>query len=107
VTLPEPCDLVTIDVGWTRQRNILPAAARLLGPNGRIITLVKPHYEAEPSQLQGGVLPDALVESALERVSRFIAEMELVVVDRCDSPIRGQAGNREVLLVLSSKATFL
>src|SRR5438034_4090953 len=26
VTLPEPVDLVTIDVAWTKQRHILPAA---------------------------------------------------------------------------------
>src|SRR5579871_1843402 len=47
VMLPEPVELVTIDVAWTRQKNILPSAARLLAPGGRIVTLVKPHYEAE------------------------------------------------------------
>ena len=26
---PEPCDLVTIDVGWTAQRLVLPAARRV------------------------------------------------------------------------------
>ena len=31
VSLPEPVDLVTIDVGWTPQAKILPNAARLLG----------------------------------------------------------------------------
>src|SRR5438046_1543242 len=30
VKLPEAVDLVTIDVAWTRQRNILPAAARIV-----------------------------------------------------------------------------
>src|SRR3569832_1511543 len=38
VTLEEPVDLATIDVAWTRQRNILPAAAGLLKPDGRVIT---------------------------------------------------------------------
>src|SRR6476660_1813424 len=32
VELPERVSLVTIDVAWTRQRNILPAAKRLLLP---------------------------------------------------------------------------
>lgn len=42
VQLPEPVDLVTIDVGWTPQRHVLPAALRILKDGGRIITLVKP-----------------------------------------------------------------
>ena len=46
VTLPEPVDFVTIDVGWTRQEKILPAAARMLKPGGRVVTLIKPKAEA-------------------------------------------------------------
>src|SRR5580765_6670445 len=45
IELPEMVDLVTIDVAWTRQKNILPAAARILQPHGLVITLIKPHYE--------------------------------------------------------------
>src|SRR6478736_10084862 len=37
VTLPEPVSLVTIDVAWTRQRHILPAAVRLLKRDGRVV----------------------------------------------------------------------
>src|SRR5690349_10406174 len=51
VTLPEPVALVTIDVAWTKQRNILPSARRILTPAGRVVTLIKPHYEAEPGML--------------------------------------------------------
>ncbi len=101
VTLPQACDLVTIDVGWTRQRNILPAALRLLKPAGRIVTLVKPHYEADRETLVGGVLPDEHVEPVVARVIDEVTTIGLTVLDRCDSPIRGQAGNREVLLTLA------
>src|SRR5215213_1612736 len=38
VRLPEPVDLVTIDVAWTRQRHILPAARRLVGAGGFVVT---------------------------------------------------------------------
>src|SRR5437764_4181298 len=57
VQLPETVDLVTIDVAWTRQKNILPASRRLLKPGARVVTLIKPHYEAERSKLRKGVLP--------------------------------------------------
>src|SRR5256885_13294789 len=33
VELPEPVQLVTIDVAWTKQRHILPSAKRLLKSN--------------------------------------------------------------------------
>ena len=48
------CDLVVIDLGWTRQNLAIPAALRWLRRDdvmktqkARIITLVKPHYESE------------------------------------------------------------
>src|SRR3989344_6816827 len=49
VKLPERVDLVTIDVGWTPQKLILPRALELLKPGGKIISLVKPHYEIRKS----------------------------------------------------------
>src|SRR3954469_3385827 len=49
--LPEAIDLITIDVAWTKQRNILPAAT---APH--VVTLIKPHYEADPKLLRKGVL---------------------------------------------------
>src|SRR3954466_8595618 len=55
VQLPEPVALVSIDVAWTKQRHILPAARRLLLPTGNAISLIKPHYEAAPSSLRKGI----------------------------------------------------
>ncbi|MHC4294875.1 MAG: SAM-dependent methyltransferase [Planctomycetota bacterium] len=43
--LPEAVDLVTIDVGWTPQERIVPAAMGCLAPGGLIVSLLKPHYE--------------------------------------------------------------
>jgi len=100
VRLPEPCDLVTIDVGWTPQRHVLPAAARLLRPGGRLISLVKPHYEAGPHRLRDGVLPDELIEPVLEQVQATACSAGLEVLACADSPIRGHAGNREIFLLL-------
>jgi 23S rRNA (cytidine1920-2'-O)/16S rRNA (cytidine1409-2'-O)-methyltransferase len=41
----ERVDLVVIDLGWTPQKLALPAAATWLADGGRIISLIKPHYE--------------------------------------------------------------
>src|SRR3954468_14064629 len=47
VDLPEKVDLVSIDVAWTRQRHILPAAKRIIRDTGIVVSLIKPHYEAD------------------------------------------------------------
>lgn len=97
---PELCDLVTIDAGWTRQRIILPAAARALRPGGRVISLVKPQYEAPPRTLRRGVLPPEQVEPVLRSVETDAVEGGWRVARRVVSPIAGRAGNVEWLWFL-------
>ncbi len=97
VHLPEGVRLVTIDAGWTRQARILPVAARLLGDDGEIITLIKPHYEADPGLLQGGVLPDQHQDEVLAGVRASLEPIGLAVIEEVESPIRGAGGNREHL----------
>src|SRR6476659_10241523 len=36
--LPEPVPVVTIDVAWTKQRHILPAARRMVGDDALVVT---------------------------------------------------------------------
>ncbi len=97
VRLPDRVQFVTLDTGWTRQRLILPVASRLLGEGGRIISLVKPHYEADQEMLRDGVLPDDLTESILEPIRRGLPDLGLRLMNETESPIRGHGGNREHL----------
>jgi len=97
VTLPEPVGFVSIDVAWTRQKNILPAARRLLAPAGKIITLVKPHYEAQPAMLRKGILLEEHLAEVLEGVKGEIAAAGFELLGLTDSPILGAKGNRELL----------
>ena len=100
VELPEPVDLVTIDVGWTRQAKILPHARTLLKPTGRIITLIKPQYEASEEQHEGGVVSAKQREAIVSGVRARIHEYGLEVAGLVDSPITGHGGNHEVLALL-------
>jgi 23S rRNA (cytidine1920-2'-O)/16S rRNA (cytidine1409-2'-O)-methyltransferase len=100
VTLPEPVALVTIDVAWTRQRNILPAARRLLAPGGVVVTLIKPHYEADPKRLQKGILPEPEVDGVVKAVEQDITAAGFAVQGLTRSPIIGGEGNVEVLAIL-------
>ena len=100
VQLPEQVDLVTIDVAWTPQKRILPAAREMLKANGRIITLIKPHYEADPSLLRKGILPAEQVEPTVQNVEKIFQELELELLTKTTSPITGTKGNTEMLALL-------
>lgn len=101
VTLPELVDLVTVDVGWTPQAKILPHVATLLAPNGKVVTLIKPHYEAAREMLEGGVLPEDKVEFVVETVTRDVTAAGWIVAGITPSPLRGHGGNREVFAMLT------
>lgn len=96
-TAPEPCDIVTIDVGWTPQRLILPAARRCLRAGGVVLTLVKPQYEADKSLLRAGVVPEEHLAAVLELCRREVLSSGWSVDGEIPSPIRGHGGNVEYL----------
>lgn len=109
----EPVDLVVIDLGWTPQDKALPVAAKWLKPGGRVITLIKPHYELADSEkdlLTDGVLADDEAERVALRTADEIAEMGWTVHGTVKSPLRGSpkknkpegVGNWEWLALLTS-----
>ena len=100
VELPEPVDVVTIDVGWTPQQKILPRALSLLKQGGLVIALVKPQYESQEHERLGGVVLDAHLESVLKRVRQTIHGCGAAIMGETNSPIKGTGGNVEVLFLL-------
>lgn len=101
VQLPEQVDLVTIDVGWTPQTKILPQAATIAATDARVVTLIKPHYEAPKELLTNGVLPDEAIAETVDRVLTDIGALGWTILGQCKSPIRGHGGNQEVLALLA------
>ncbi len=99
--LPELVDLVTIDAGWTKLELILPVIRKFLKPDGIIIALLKPHYEAEKKLLVKGVLPAETAEQVKNEVIEKVKGLGFRVDNEMDSPILGGAGNREYLLQIT------
>lgn len=105
-------DLVVIDMGWTVQKHCIPAALRWLKPDddARIITLIKPHYEAKGAgmddRLSGGVLEESVAAEVLDRVMTELPTLGVDVLGVTRSPIAGGAtkgnkrGNTEYLALL-------
>ncbi len=99
-TLPEQIQLVTIDVAWTKQKHILPPARRMLAENGICVTLIKPHYEADPKLLKQGVLPTEELPGVIEALKPEIENARFSIDQITDSPIKGATGNAELLALL-------
>ncbi|MCA9242689.1 MAG: hypothetical protein KDA32_01945 [Phycisphaerales bacterium] len=99
-TAPEPCDVISIDAGWTPQRLILVAAQRALAPGGCVISLIKPHYEADKRWLRRGVLPPERLEETLALTREDVTDLGWRIVDECASPLLGHSGNTEMLWLL-------
>jgi len=104
VRLPEPVQLVTIDVAWTRQERILPAAARALAPGGHVVTLIKPAYELGPKALRAGRLSEERAAEAMAALrARVSADVALGLTWLADipSPVRTARDNPEFLAHLT------
>jgi len=103
-------ELVCIDLGWTRQQRAIPVACRWLsGESGRIISLIKPHYEIDKQLLATkgtkGVLGQADAEVVLHQVLETLPDLKVKVVEWIRSPILGgKSGNVEFLALLEPRA---
>lgn len=103
-TLTEKIDLIVCDVGWTKQKLILPNVCSNLKPEGKIISLIKPHYEAPKNYLRGGKLLDEKIDEVLDLTKKDIESVGGKVVDLVESPISGgKAGNREFLALIACR----
>ena len=95
--LPEPVDLVTVDVAFISLRQVLPVARRLLQPGGSIVALFKPQFEAARREVgKGGVIRDPQMQARLiGRFASWCVKNGLRVLGLTMSPLLGPAGNRE------------
>lgn len=100
VTLPELVDLVVLDVGWTLLGYILPRAVSLIGQDGQVVGLLKPQYEAEADELDGGVVRPECLQQVVYRVVAGIQKGEIRVQLQVASRVKGSGGNQEVFLLV-------
>ena len=98
--IPEPVDLVTVDVSFISVAKVLPAVVTAAGPNAEYLILVKPQFELDRGDIgRGGIVRDAaLHERAIERV-RVAAEASGLRVEGVrPSRLTGAEGNQEFFL---------
>ena len=99
--IPEPVDVITCDASFIGLATVLPAPLALAAEKVQLVVLVKPQFEAGPSQVgKGGVVRDPAVHrEACNRAAAWVAAQRgWEVVGVVESPILGPEGNREFLL---------
>ncbi len=101
-SLPEPIDLVTLDLSFISLRLVLPAVRGMLVPGGRVVALVKPQFEAGREAVpRGGVVRDPAVHrEVLLRFGEDAAAAGFVPAAVIRSPVIGTEGNIEFLALL-------
>ncbi|MCX6040338.1 MAG: TlyA family RNA methyltransferase [Caldilinea sp.] len=99
-------NLAVIDASFIGLALVLPAALRLLSPEGQIVALVKPQFEAGAADVgKGGVVREPAVHRRVLHESCTAAEtLGLHVAGLITSPALGPAGNVEFLLWLTRTA---
>ncbi len=98
---PQLFDLIVVDVSFISLDKIIPNIKNLLNPKGTLITLVKPQFELSRGDLnkQGVVKDEALLQVAVEKIIGVLSENKLIISNTCESPIEGDHGNKEFLLI--------
>ena len=106
VTILYAATLVLL-VSFISLRLVLPVAYRLLKPDGQMLTLIKPQFEAGREKVgKKGVVRDPAVHiEVIENVLSYAKQTGFTPVDLTYSPIKGPEGNIEFLARLCKQGT--
>ena len=96
--LPELVDLVTLDLSFISLLKVIETVDKLVKPDGHILALIKPQFEAERKDIgRGGLVADPLIHD--EVIKKIVAGFQAYKFDSIgviESPILGAAsGNQE------------
>ena len=97
-----PFDFASIDVSFISLQLILPPLKACLKPEGQVVALIKPQFEAGRGQVgKNGVVRDPVIhEDVCIKIMTFAQESGFAVEGLSFSPITGPKGNIEFLLFL-------
>lgn len=95
-------DLAVIDASFISLALVLPPSLRLLHPQGEVVALIKPQFEAGKDDVgKGGVVRDRRVHRrVLHETVEMAQSLGLLVAGLTISPAPGPAGNIEFLIWL-------
>ncbi|MGI6093830.1 MAG: TlyA family RNA methyltransferase [Lachnospiraceae bacterium] len=100
--IEDAIDFASIDVSFISLTKVLLPVRNLLTPDGQIVCLIKPQFEAGREKVgkKGVVRDPAVHEEVIRKVIAYASEISLAVRNLEFSPIKGPEGNIEYLLYL-------
>jgi len=99
--IPDPIDLVVIDVSFISLKLIVPAAIPFLTPGAKLLPMIKPQFEVGKEDVGNGVITDpSLHRKVLNDLADFFKKIGFTVSDPILSPILGPKGNQEFFCLL-------
>ena len=103
--IPEPLDAATIDAAFISLGKLLPALYPLLKPEGFVMALIKPQFEAGRDKVgKKGVVRDPAVHlQVIQNVQTAATDLGFYCWGLDFSPIKGPEGNIEYLLWLGKR----
>jgi len=106
--LPEPFDLISIDVSFISLKIVIPAIKKFLKKDGKILALIKPQFEVGKNQVgKGGVVKDPkLHQSVIQELSAFFSDSGFKIGPVIPSPILGPKGNTEFIIYLTNQLSL-
>ena len=101
-TVDKDIDFISIDVSFISLKLVFPVASQMLGPDGSIVCLVKPQFEAGREQVgKKGIVRDRDVhKEVIVYVIEYGKNNGLHAHGLTFSPVTGAKGNIEYLLYL-------
>lgn len=101
--LGEPLDLSVVDVSFISLKLVLPVIRRLLKPNGQVLCLIKPQFEAGKDLVgkKGVVRDPAVHRQVLDDFVALAGQLEFALLGMTFSPVKGPEGNVEFLAHLA------
>lgn len=94
--LPEPPEVVVIDVSFISLKLVLPAALALAARRMQLLALIKPQFEAPRRSIKKGIVRDPTIHDAVcNQMAAFVGSLGCTVSMLFPSEIAGGDGNRE------------
>jgi 23S rRNA (cytidine1920-2'-O)/16S rRNA (cytidine1409-2'-O)-methyltransferase len=97
--LPEPPEVVVIDVSFISLKLVLPAALALAARRMQLLALIKPQFEAPRGSNKKGIVRDpAIHDTVCNQMAVFVGSLGCTVSILFPSEIAGGDGNREFFI---------
>lgn len=102
LSIPVP-DLILADVSFISLKKVLAyTKANLSDRHTKFLIMLKPQFEAEPSQLNQGVIKNSKIRrEIIKSFELWLKSHGFVILGKIDNQLTGKAGNQERFYYLS------